>query len=144
MQTLAHSTMFGEHAELIDQARAGEIDGLIEYCYQRIRGKAYRMVAGFRAAYGARLDADDLMQEAALQMVLRMGAALASDHPIPFLLRNAWGAMLKYAERYQSLIATPNPGHGNQARRVMSLDAPLPGADDLTLLDVIGGADVSA
>lgn len=151
MQTLAHSTMlpnYREHAaKLVDQARSGDIDGLVEYLYSRVRARAARLVSGYRAAYGACLDVDDVAQEGIERVLRILGAGLINaDEPISWLLAAARLRMLNYCTENRGSIRVPRTSQQRGARvpTVLSLDAPLPGADDLTLLDVIGGADVSA
>jgi DNA-directed RNA polymerase specialized sigma24 family protein len=135
--------MFREHAtQLVDQARAGEIDGLIEYLYVRVRARAAHLVSGYRAAYGSRLDVDDVAQEGIERVLRILGAALGSaDEPISWLLGAARLRMMNYCMENRGSIRVPRTSQrqGAKVPAVVSLDAPLPGTDDLTLLDVIGG-----
>ncbi|MBV9468254.1 MAG: hypothetical protein JOZ57_03355 [Abitibacteriaceae bacterium] len=151
MQTLADSTMlpnFGEHtAILVDQARSGDIDALVEYLYSRVRARAVRLVNGYRAAYGATLDVDDVAQEGIERVLRILSAALSGvNEPIPWLLGAARHRMLNYCTENWGVIRVPRTSQqrGAKVPTVVSLDAPVPGTDDLTWLDVIGGADVSA
>ena len=141
MQTCEQSTVFQGETQLIEAARAGDGSALVEYFFVKVLpGRAVRLVNGFRDAYGARLDAEDVLM-AGVERVLRdLHKALAAANPIAWLSRAAQFEMLHFCQETRSAIRVGHVSQwrGHKVPQVASMDAPLSGADDLTLLDVIG------
>jgi DNA-directed RNA polymerase specialized sigma24 family protein len=140
MTNLDCITRSGE-CELVDQARAGETSGLVEYIYRLLQARAVHLVRGFRAVYGVSLDTDDLAQEGIVRVLRSLGGALATDHPIARLLTAAQFRMLDYCEENRTAIRVPAcmQRRGAVVPMVDSLDASIVGTDDLTLLDLVAG-----
>jgi DNA-directed RNA polymerase specialized sigma24 family protein len=131
-----YSMRFPVEAQLIEAARAGDASALIEHLYGRLRAWARRLVLAYPASL---LDADDLLQVGAEKMVRSLGAALVkSQNPCAWLMHAAQVQMLREC-RENSAIRVPYTAlyQGRKAPQVVSLDAPLRGCEDLTLLDVI-------
>lgn len=141
MQTNLYSITRSNEWKLVDQARAGETADLVEYIYQLLPARAVRLVMGFQAACGAHLETGDVVQEGIVRVLRSLDAALATDHPIARLLTAAQFAMQDYCKENCAAIRVPArmQRHGARVPSVASLDAPLPGCDDLTLLDLLAG-----
>jgi DNA-directed RNA polymerase specialized sigma24 family protein len=143
MQTIYDSITSVTEAKLVAAARDGETSGLVEYLYLHcLPAQATRLVKGFRDAYGARLDVDDVVQVGIEGVLRSLDRALSGANPVAWLRRAAQFRMLDYCEEARSLIRVPacSQRHGRgHVPYVASLDAPLAGTDDLTLLDLIAG-----
>jgi DNA-directed RNA polymerase specialized sigma24 family protein len=129
---------FPVEAQLVEAARAGDASALIEHLYGQLRVWARRLVLSYPASL---LDAEDLLQVGAEKMLRALDAALTkAENPCAWLMHAAKVQMLREC-RENSAIRVPYKAlwQGYKAPTVVSLDAPLPGTDDLTLLDVIGG-----
>lgn len=146
MQTTSQSTVFAPEVQLIEAARAGDSAALVEFLYDRLMGRAVRLVGGFREAYGARLDAEDVAMEGAVEVLRLMSKALAeATSPVGWLLHAAQLRMLHFCQEQRSLIRVPAASQyqwGAKAPFVVSLDAPLRGREDLTLADVLESSTV--
>lgn len=141
MKTFSQSTVFQGETQLLEAARAGDGSGLVEYIFvELLPGRAVRLVNGFRDAYGAHLDAEDVVM-AGIERVLRdLDKALAvAANPVAWLLKAAQMEMLHFCQETRSPIRVGQVAQwrGHKVPQVMSLDAPLNGCEDLTLLDVL-------
>src|SRR6266849_968784 len=140
MQTYSHSTLACREAQLIESARCGATDELVEYVYDRLPARARKLAAMFLETCGARLDVDDVRQAGAEMVLRRLGKALGADKPVAYLLHAAQFAMLAYCKEQRSPIRVPCSTQchtGVRPPMVLSLDAPLVAGEDLTLLDLI-------
>jgi hypothetical protein len=142
MQTNDYSILNAREAQLVALARMGQTDELVEYVYSEMRVQAARLVRGFREAYGVNLDAEDVAMEAVVWLLRgeKLQRALSqSDNPIAWMLADAKPRMLHYCQEERCLIRVPaaSQWRGKAVPRVCSLHAPLPGSEDLTLLDVL-------
>jgi DNA-directed RNA polymerase specialized sigma24 family protein len=138
MRTLTHYTP-GYVAGLVEAAQAGETSGLVEYISERLWARAVSLSRSFNG-YCSRLDAEDIRQEGILRALERLHVGLNSSHVVAYLLRSAYGQMFNYCLEQRSLIRVPHTtqnASGVRSPWVDSLDAPLPGEEDLTLLDVL-------
>jgi hypothetical protein len=141
MQTIDYSSPNALEAQLIEEARAGDISGLVEYLYECcLLVRARRLVRGFQWAYGAYLDAEDVAMEGVVRVMIDLDKALARPgHVIGYLLHAAQLCMMNYCQEQRGIIRVPKTSQqkGHKVPVVASLDAPLPGTDDFTLLDVL-------
>src|SRR5216683_1270716 len=98
METRTQFTTAPEEAQLIEAARMGDMGGLVEHLYGKLRAHAWRLVESYRAMYGTRpgLDVDDLAQEGMEAMLISLAGALATDHPIARLMVAGKYRMLHY------------------------------------------------
>jgi len=131
-----------EEAELIAAARAGDQAArsrLVEDCLCYALRRAVRLVAFYRAVRGVVLDPQDIAQEAAVRALVRLDKALAAPNPVGYLRWAVGGAMLTFCREHQTAVRVPAcmQSRGHQPVDVASLDAPLPGSDGLTLVDVL-------
>jgi hypothetical protein len=144
MQTKPDSNTLPDESQLIAAARAGESSGLVVYLYERcLMGRALRLVAGFRSAYGVRLDAEDVALVGVEQVLRKMEKALAEAmNPIAWLVHAAQMKMLAYCKEQRSVIRVPSSSqwYGKPVPYVASLDAPLAAGSDCSLLDVLSSS----
>jgi len=142
MQPLADSPRFTQEAQLIEEARSGEASGLVEYLYLDILPwRARKLARLFRETCGATLDAEDI-QQAGVECALRsLGRALLMQNPLSFLIHAAQLAMLHYCQEQRGPIRVPHVSQWRGARvpTVKSLDAVIPGTDELTLAEILAG-----
>jgi hypothetical protein len=142
MQTFSQNSTVRNQAQLIEAARLGETSGLVEYIFvELLPGRAVRLVNGFRDTYGAHLDAEDVAM-AGIDRVLRSvdKALVQASNPIGWLLWSAQLEMLHYCQEQRSSIRVPNRTQSARCGlvpNVLSLDAPLNGCEDTTLLDLL-------
>jgi DNA-directed RNA polymerase specialized sigma24 family protein len=138
MTTFSQCITGSNEAQLVSAARAGSPDGLIEYLYSLLRSRAVALVGRFRA-FNHSLEVDDLVQEGIEQVLYDLDKGLLIDRPVPWLLTAARHKMLHYCEEYRSPVRVPHSSQNRGAAvpLVMSLDAPLAGCEDLTLLDTL-------
>ncbi len=141
MQTISQSNTGFMESQLVEAARAGEVTGLVEYIYRLLPARAERLVRRFQTDNRTRLDVADVVQEGIEQVVRDLHKGLLIDRPVPWLLVAAQHRMLHYCLEFRSVVRVP---HSSQVRGavvpwVQSLDAPLNGEDDLTLLDLLAG-----
>ena len=126
--------------QLIEQARNGDIAGLMAYLYSRFYRYAKRLSISYQHGYdGLRLDAEDITQEAIERALLSLRNALAGDHPIAHLLSTGKYRMLDFCQEYRASIRVPAcmQRKGRRIPAITSLDVPLPGTEHLTLCDVL-------
>jgi DNA-directed RNA polymerase specialized sigma24 family protein len=129
---------FPVEAQLVEAARAGDASALIEHLYGLLRTWARKLALSYPASL---LDAEDLLQVGAEKIVRALDAALTkADNPCAWLMHVAQVQMLREC-RENSAIRVPYTAlrQGRKAPTVVSLDAPLPGCEDLTLLDLVAG-----
>jgi hypothetical protein len=142
MKTISQFNTAPQQAQLVAAARLGETSGLIEHIYvEFLPGRAWKLARMFRDTCGACLDAEDIIQAGAEYMLYRLDNALQAVNPIGYLLHAAQFAMLHYCQEQRSSIRVPHTSQhrGVAVPTVVSLDAPLPGCEDLTLLDLVAG-----
>jgi len=140
---MASSPKQTELAPIVDAARTGDYTArsrLAELCLYRAWLRALRLAAFYRALRGVELDPQDIAQEAALRVWLRMEKALAHPNPFGYLCRASEGAMLTFCRERQTAVRVPvtMQWRGAQPIMVVSLDAPLHGSDNgVTLADLL-------
>jgi DNA-directed RNA polymerase specialized sigma24 family protein len=136
-----HATASITHEnQLIEQARGGDITGLIAYLYTRFYRYAKRLSLSYQHGYdGLRLDAEDITQEGIERALRSLRSALAGDHPIAQLLYTGKYRMLDFCQEHRASIRVParSQRQGKRIPCIASLDAPLPNTEGLTLLDVL-------
>lgn len=139
----ASSPNQAELASIVDAARAGDHNArsrLAELCLYRAWLRALRLAAFYRAMRGVEVDPQDIAQEAALRVWLRMDKALVHPNLFGYLCRASEGAMLTFCRERQSVVRVPvtTQWRGVQPFTVVSLDAPLSGSDNnVTLADLL-------
>jgi DNA-directed RNA polymerase specialized sigma24 family protein len=132
-----------ELAPIVDAARKGDHtarERLAELCLYRSWLRALRLAAFYRALRGVEVDPQDIAQEAALRVWVRMEKALSHPNPFGYLCRAIEGAMLTFCRERQTAVRVPvtTQWRGVEPMTVVSLDAPLPGADrGATLADLL-------
>lgn len=131
-----------EEARLIDAARSGSQTAradLVMICQARAWSRAVALAGFYRRTFGAVLDPQDIAQEAMLRAWLRLDKALAAPNPVGYLFKAIEGAMLTFCREQRSPIRVPvcQQSWGRRAPDVLSLDAPLSGCEDWTLLDLL-------
>lgn len=142
MQTCADSTLFTREAQLIEAARRGEASGLVEYLYLEVLPwRARKLARLFRETCGAALDTEDIQQTGAECALRSLGRALRMQNPLSFLVHAAQHAMLHYCQEQRGPIRVPHVSQwrGALVPAVRSLDAVIPGTDELTLAEVLAG-----
>ncbi|MGB8344591.1 MAG: pentapeptide repeat-containing protein [Ktedonobacteraceae bacterium] len=129
--------------QIVDAARAGDHtarERLAELCLCRAWRRSLRLAAFYRALRGVELDPQDIAQEAALRVWLRMDKALAHPNPFGYLCRATEGAMLTFCRERQTAVRVPvtMQWRGTPPATVVSLDAPLSIAErTVTLADLL-------
>lgn len=128
-----------ELVSIVDAARSGDVaarERLAELCLFRAWLRALRLAAFYRALRGVEVDPQDIAQEAALRIWLRMEKALAHPNPFGYLCRAIEGAMLTFCRERQTAMRVPvtTQWRGVQPIMVVSLDAQLPGSNSGTTL----------
>lgn len=144
MQTNDYSILSAREAQLVDLARAGQADELIEYLYTHILPfQAHRLVERFRLV-GVQLDVEDLEMVGVEWALRTLDKALTMSRPVPWLCSVAVTQMLRYCKENASLVRVPVCMQYKAKRPpvVLSLDAPLRGQEDLTLADVLESSTV--
>ena len=131
-----------EEFQLIEAARTGDQGArsrLVEACQYYALRRAFSLVAFYRAMRGVKLDAQDIAQEAAVRVLLRLDKALARPNPIGYLRLAMEGAMLTFCRERQTAVRVPvtSQWRGHRPVEVVSLDAPLSGYDRVTLADLL-------
>jgi DNA-directed RNA polymerase specialized sigma24 family protein len=126
--------------DLIAQARQGDPTELLRYLSTRFTQTARYLCSGYRfRSQGMHLSAEDLVQEALERSLLSLDKALAGDHPIEHLLCTGTYRMQDVCQEQRASIRVParSQRRGQRIPFILSLDAPLPGTDGLTLAELI-------
>jgi len=104
-----------------------------------------QFVARYYATYfldTARIEYQELIAVGNLALVEKLDQALATDHPVPYLLTSAYGVIRSHCRTHQSLITTPDSMEAPPLT-IVSMNAPFAGDDSQTLADTLAAPAVA-